>query len=72
MLLTTQLPRVFTLKEENTIIQLADPDPDWAIEEVMNYYSTMYPSLVTAKTSKPKITNDTIIYHFDTAIGTKG
>ncbi|MDR2270471.1 MAG: PRTRC system protein C [Sphingobacterium sp.] len=71
MIITT-LQRVFILKEKEREIVLNDPEPKWSTQAVLNFYSNNYPVLTTAKISQPKIINDTIQYHFETVIGTKG
>lgn len=72
MLLATQLERVFILKENGQDIRLTDPEPKWSVEAVMNFYANTYPILTTAKVSAPQIKNDTIQYHFESVMGTKG
>lgn len=72
MLVATTLPRVFVLKEKEQEIRLDDPEPQWSVQAVLNFYSNNYPVLTTAKISRPTIMNDTILYRFETVIGTKG
>jgi PRTRC genetic system protein C len=72
MLQTTLMPRVFLMKEKGNDISLSDPDPKWSVEAVMNFYANTYPTLTTAKTVGPEITNDTVQYRFETTMGTKG
>lgn len=72
MLVATTLPRVFVLKEKEQEIRLDDPEPKWSVQAVLNFYSNNYPVLITAKISRPTIINDTILYRFETVIGTKG
>lgn len=72
MLLATQLERIFTLRENGTEIQLADPNPAWSAEAVMNFYANNYPVLTTAKVSAPHIEEDKIAYRFESVMGTKG
>jgi len=72
MLLATLLERVFVLKDDGQEIKLADPEPKWSVEAVMNFYANTYPILTTAKVSAPQIKDDTIQYKFESIMGTKG
>lgn len=72
MLTTTLMPRVFLMKEKGNEIPLADPDPKWSVEAVMQFYANTYPILTTARAVGPEITNDTVQYRFETTMGTKG
>lgn len=72
MLLATQLERIFILKENGNEIRLSDPEPNWSVEAVLNFYAPNYPILTTAKISAPKIEDDTVQYRFESVIGTKG
>lgn len=72
MLQTTLMPRVFLIKDKGNEFTLTDPDPKWSIEAVMHFYANSYPTLTTAKTVGPEITNDTLQYRFETTMGTKG
>ena len=72
MLLATKLQRVFILKDNGQEIRLADPEPKWSVESVMNFYANTYPILTTAKVSAPQIKDDTIQYKFESVMGTKG
>lgn len=72
MLLATQLERVFVLNDKGQIITLTDPEPKWSVQAVLNYYSTTYPILTTAKISAPEIKDDKVEYRFESVIGTKG
>ena len=72
MLLATHLERVFILKENAQEIRLADPEPKWSVEAVMNFYANTYPILTTAKVSPPVIRDDAVQYRFESVMGTKG
>ena len=72
MLLAVKLNRVFSLTLNGNKIKLTDPEPNWSVEAVMNYYANTYPVLTTCKASEPHINDDTIEYHFESVIGTKG
>lgn len=72
MLLATQLERVFIVTDKGQEIKLTDPEPKWSMESVMNFYANTYPMLTTAKVSAPKIQDDTVLYRFESVMGTKG
>jgi PRTRC genetic system protein C len=72
MLNASLLKRVFMFKERENEIVLADPDPSFSVEEVMNFYSGTYPSLTTARAEGPEISGDAVRYQFLTTLGTKG
>lgn len=72
MLLARQLERVFVLKDKGQEIILADPEPRWSGEAVLNFYANRYPVLTTAKISAPTIKDDKVEYRFESMMGTKG
>lgn len=72
MLLATQLERVFIFRDNGQDIKLTDPEPRWRAEVVMNFYANTYPVLTTAKVSAPQIKDDTVVYTFESMMGTKG
>lgn len=72
MLLATQLEREFIIKDKGQEIRLTDPEPKWSVEAVLNFYANTYPILTTAKVSESVISNDKILYRFESIMGTKG
>ena len=72
MLVATQLQRVFLFEENGHQLRLADPEPTYSPQSVLNFYSNTYPILTTAKISAPKIENDEVQYVFESVMGTKG
>lgn len=72
MLLATQLERVFLFEDKGQEIKLADPEPQWSPQAVLNFYSNNYPILTTAKISAPAFKDDTVQYRFESVMGTKG
>jgi PRTRC genetic system protein C len=72
MLQATQLQRVFIITEKEGDVPLTDPDPQWSVQSVLNFYANTYPMLATAKVSGPQIRNDQMQYRFETIMGTKG
>jgi len=72
MLTTTQLQRVFLFTSEGQTLSLADPDPCFSPQMVLNFYANTYPILTTATIEGPEITGDNVRYRFTSTIGTKG
>ena len=60
------------MKEQQAEIILADPDPAWSVDAVLQFYAATYPLLTTAKVSGPVIDNDAVQYRFESLMGTKG
>lgn len=72
MLTTKHLARIFSFKDKEQDINLADPSPTFRPEAVLNFYAQTYPILTTATIMGPVIKDDAIQYQFVTQIGTKG
>lgn len=72
MLLATKLDREFILQQNGQDIILADPEPQWSVDAVLNFYSNTYPILTTAKIAAPRINDDKMQYRFESVMGTKG
>lgn len=53
-------------------IELADPNENSTPEEVMNYYSNLYPELTTSTITGPTMKEDVQVFVFKTVVGTKG
>ena len=66
------MTRSFTFKKGNGMITLDDPNTSDSPEMVMNYYSNFYPELTTASVYGPECEDDSVVYRFNTTIGTKG
>lgn len=66
------LKRVFKLRRNGETLKLDDPNPEMAVNDVMDFYSMTYPELTTATTHGPMMENDNAVYEFKTTIGTKG
>ncbi len=71
-MLVNELSRVFLHKENGQDVRLTDPSIEFTKEEVRNFYANLYPILTTAKIRGPEILDDEVVYHFETALGTKG
>lgn len=72
MLVTTTLERIFTFKDKEQDIKLADPSSSFSPEAVLNFYAQTYPILTTATIEGPLINDDALQYKFVSQIGTKG
>jgi PRTRC genetic system protein C len=68
----TKLKRQFTFKKDGTLVTLEDPNPDFSVEEVMQFYGGQYPELTTATMDAPKVEGRTAVYSVKTTVGTKG
>ena len=66
------LKRVFILKKGNDTLTLEDPDSRMSLSEVTDFYSMTYPELTTASVYGPECEDDSVVYRFNTTIGTKG
>lgn len=66
------LPRIFLHKENGQDIRLTDPNEQFTINEVQNFYAGTYPILTNAKVIGPDIRDDEAQYRFESTIGTKG
>lgn len=68
----TNLKRKFSFKKDGKKVDLADPNTEFSVEEVMQFYSTKHPELTTCTIDGPKIEGDVAVYEFKTTVGTKG
>ena len=66
------MKRVFILKKGNGTLTLEDPDSRMSLSEVTDFYSMNYPELTTASVYGPECEDDSVVYRFNTTIGTKG
>ena len=71
-LTVNDMKRSFTFNKGTEMISLPDPNPSESAENVMSYYSNIYPELTTATVHGPTIKDDIAVYEFKTTIGTKG
>ena len=53
-------------------IHLKDPSPDFTPEQVREFYSTIYPEILSAAIEGPEIVANRAVYTFRRAVGTKG
>lgn len=68
----TNLERKFTFKKDGTLVTLPDPNTEFTVEEVLQFYSGQYPELTTATLEGPKVEGKTAVYGVKTTVGTKG
>ena len=68
----TKLKRQFTFKRDGKDIPLADPNPDFTVEEVMKFYSGTHPELTNAMAEGPKVVGDKATYTISTKAGKLG
>lgn len=68
----TNQPREFKFKKDGTTVTLPDPNPDFTLEECMQFYSGQYPELTTATLDEPKVEKGKVIHNVRTTVGTKG
>lgn len=68
----TNLTREFKFKKDGTNVTLPDPNPEFSVQEVLQFYSGQYPELTTATMDSPKIEGNTAVYSVRTTVGTKG
>jgi PRTRC genetic system protein C len=64
MLISNTLPRIFLHMEHEQEIRLTDPNQNFSVEAVQNFYSGTYPILTTAKIHGPEIKNDEVLYNY--------
>jgi PRTRC genetic system protein C len=68
----TNLARSFSFKKDGKKVELNDPNPEFTVTEVMQFYSTSHPELTTCTIDGPKIEGTSAVYEFKTTVGTKG
>lgn len=68
----TNLDREFKFKKDGTEVTLPDPNPEFSVQEVLQFYSPQYPELTTATIEGPKVQGKTAVYSAKTTVGTKG
>ena len=68
----TNLTREFKFKKDNVPVTLPDPNPEFSVNEVIEFYSGQHPELTTATMEGPKIEGKTAVYSAKTTVGTKG
>lgn len=68
----TTLKRTFSFKKDGTQVNLPDPNPEFSVSEVMQFYSSQYPELTTATLDGPKVEGNSAVYSVRTTVGTKG
>jgi PRTRC genetic system protein C len=71
MLEVIEVQRIFKFDDNGKEMKLADPDPAWLPQKVLNHYTPMYPILGTATIVLKGIENDQEVVEFVSTIGTK-
>lgn len=66
------LPRKFSVKVEGKEIDLPDIGEDKTPQEVIKFYSDIYPELLNVAMDGPKIENNVAVYTSKPTMGTKG
>ena len=67
-----KLKREFKFKKDGTNVTLPDPNPEFSLDEVLQFYSGQYPELTTASMEGPKTEGNMAVYSVKTTVGTKG
>ena len=65
------LNRKFEFEREKEVLELMDPNPDFTIREVVDFYAHSYPELMNASYSH-KEEDGCVIHKFVSIAGTKG
>lgn len=68
----TNLEREFKFKKDGTLVTLPDPNPEFSVNEVLQFYAPQYPELTTASIDGPKAEGKKSVYTAKTTVGTKG
>jgi PRTRC genetic system protein C len=66
------LKRVFLHKENGQEIRLTDPNEEFSVADVQNFFAGTYPVLTNAKVIGPEIKDDEAQYRFECTMGWKG
>lgn len=66
------LKRVFLYRENGQELKLTDPNEEFTIADVQNFFAGTYPVLTNAKVIGPEIRDDEAQYRFESTMGTKG
>ena len=65
---TTQLTREFRYNG----VRLADPSPNFTLDQVRDFYANTYPEILNADIDGPNVEGTQQVYTFRRAVGTKG
>lgn len=53
-------------------VALQDPGSQYTLEQVREFYATLYPEIVNAAIEGPEVVGSKTVYEFRRAVGTKG
>lgn len=53
-------------------VKLADPSPDFTLQQVRDFFANVYPEIINADIEGPQLIGDKHAYTFRRAVGTKG
>ncbi|MEM4988808.1 PRTRC system protein C [Collimonas sp. H4R21] len=53
-------------------VKLADPNPQFTLMQVRDFFSTVYPEIISADIEGPDVVGNKTVYSFRRAVGTKG
>ncbi len=53
-------------------VALKDPGAQFTLEQVREFYSTLYPEIINASVEGPTAVGNKVVYEFRRAVGTKG
>ena len=71
-LAVTGIERSFQFKQNGQALSLIDPDIQYTPDEVLEYYTSLYPELQTATVKMSGREEGKLLYEFVTTVGTKG
>jgi PRTRC genetic system protein C len=53
-------------------VKLPDPNPQFTLTQVRDFFSTVYPEIISADIEGPDVVGNKNVYSFRRAVGTKG
>ena len=66
------IERKFVAEINGQKVELEDPNPNFNVEEILEFYVPQYPQLLNAKVNNKGIDNDKATWEFKTVAGVKG
>lgn len=71
-IISGKVDRVFVAEINGAQVELEDPNPNFTVEEILDFYVPQYPQLLNSKVISKGIENDKAKFEFATVAGTKG